>query len=146
MTIEFGTDGWRAVISEDFTFANVRRVAQAVAEQIMVDWVDRAPMEHKSNGQPSMIVGYDTRFLSDRYAAAVAEVLAANGVRVWLSQSDAPTPLISYAIVDKEADGGVMITASHNPPRYNGIKLKASYGGSASAADVKKVERRVQDQ
>ncbi len=93
MTIKFGTDGWRAVISEDFTFANVRRVAQAVAEQIMVDWVERAPMEHKSNGQPSMVVGYDTRFLSDRYAVAVAEVLAANGVRVWLSQSDAPTPL-----------------------------------------------------
>jgi alpha-D-glucose phosphate-specific phosphoglucomutase len=144
MTIKFGTDGWRAVISEEFTFANVRRVAQAVAEQTMADWVERAPMEHKSNGQPSMVVGYDTRFLSDRYAAAVAEVLAGNGVRVWLSQSDAPTPLISYAIVDKQADGGVMITASHNPPRYNGIKLKASYGGSASAMDVKKVEQRVQ--
>jgi len=144
MTIKFGTDGWRAVISEDFTFENVRRVAQAVAEQTMADWVERAPMEHKSNGKPSMVVGYDTRFLSDRYAVAVAEVLAANGVMVWLSQADAPTPLISYAIVDKQADGGVMITASHNPPRYNGIKLKASYGGSASVAHVKQVEQRVQ--
>lgn len=144
MTIKFGTDGWRAVISEDFTFANVQRVAQAVAEQTMADWVERAPMEHRSNGQPLMVVGYDTRFLSDRYAATVAEVLAGNGIRVWLSQSDAPTPLISYAIVDKQADGGIMITASHNPPRYNGIKLKASYGGSASASDVKKVEQRVQ--
>jgi len=144
MSIKFGTDGWRAVISEDFTFENVRRVAQAVAEQTMADWVEQAPMEHKSNGNPSMVVGYDTRFLSDRYAVAVAEVLAANGVRVWLSQADAPTPLVSYAIVDKKADGGVMITASHNPPRYNGIKLKAAYGGSASAAHVKQVEQRVQ--
>ncbi|MEZ4656205.1 MAG: hypothetical protein R2911_01380 [Caldilineaceae bacterium] len=81
-------------------------------------------------------------FLSDRYAAAVAEVLAANKIHVWLAR-DAPTPLISYAIVDKQAQGGVMITACHNPPRYSGLKLKAAYGGSASPADCKEVEQRI---
>ncbi len=90
-----------------------------------------------------MVVGFDTRFLSDRYAIAVAEVFAANGIRVWLAQADAPTPIISYAIVDKKAHGGVMITASHNPPRYNGIKLKAAYGGSVTAAVAKAVEARL---
>ncbi len=90
-----------------------------------------------------MVVGFDTRFLSDRYARAVAEVLAANGLQVWLAQGDAPTPMVSYAIVDKQADGGVMITASHNPPRYNGIKLKAAYGGSALDATAKGVEARI---
>ena len=134
MAITFGTDGWRAVISDEFTFDNVRRVAQAIAERATVDAAGR---------QPVMVVGFDTRFLSDRYAAAVAEVLAANGVRVYLAQADAPTPLISYAIVDLKADGGVMITASHNPPRYNGIKLKAAYGGSATSGVAKAVEARI---
>ena len=137
MAIKFGTDGWRAVISEDFTFENVRKVAQAIAD------VTNDQFKGLPRLQPSMVVGFDTRFLSDRYAVAVAEVLAGNGIRVWLSQADAPTPMISFAIVDKWADGGVMITASHNPPRYNGIKLKASYGGSASAATHKEVERRI---
>lgn len=148
MSIKFGTDGWRAVISEDFTFENVRKVAQAIAEKTLTDIAARA----SSNGTkpstgnehaPSMVVGFDTRFLSDRYAMAVAEVLAANGIRVWLTQGDTATPVVSYAIVDKQADGGVMITASHNPPRYNGIKLKAAYGGSASSQDAKDVEARV---
>ncbi|NOZ49736.1 MAG: phosphoglucomutase/phosphomannomutase family protein [Chloroflexi bacterium] len=135
MTIRFGTDGWRAVISEDFTFANVRRVAQAIADMTLAQ---------NSHSSPLFIVGYDTRFLSDRYAAAVASVLAGNGIRVLLSQRFAPTPAISYAIVAHQAQGGVMITASHNPPRYNGIKLKAAYGGSASNADVKIVEQHLQ--
>ena len=134
MAITFGTDGWRAVISDEFTFDNVRRVAQAIAELTLADVAGR---------QPLMVVGYDTRFLSDRYATAVAEVLAANGIRVYLAQGDAPTPMISYAVVDLHAHGGVMITASHNPPRYNGIKLKAAYGGSASAAAAKSVEARI---
>ena len=142
MTIKFGTDGWRAVIGEDFTFENVRKVAQAIAEKTLDDATLR-----QTNGRAAhpatMVVGYDTRFLSDRFAAAVAEVLAANGVQVWLAQGDAPTPIISYAVTDKGASGGVMITASHNPPRYNGIKLKAAYGGSASSADGKDVENRI---
>ena len=139
MTIHFGTDGWRAVISDEFTFENVRRVAQAIAEKTLAD----VPVSQRSV-PPWMVVGFDTRFLSDRYAIAVAEVFAANGIRVWLAQADAPTPMISHAIVDKQANGGVMITASHNPPRYNGIKLKAAYGGSASAAVAKAVEARIQ--
>lgn len=139
MAIHFGTDGWRAVISDEFTFDNVRRVAQAIAEKTLLDLnaVNR-------DTPPTMVVGFDTRFLSDRYAIAVAEVLAANGIEVWLTHADAPTPIVSYAIVDKHTDGGVMITASHNPPRYNGIKLKAAYGGSASEKVAKAVEARIQ--
>ena len=139
MSIHFGTDGWRAVISDEFTFDNVRRVAQAIAEQTLAN----AASNGAGPRTPSMVVGFDTRFLSDRYAMAVAEVLAANGIQVWLTQSDSPTPVTSYAIVDKQADGGVMITASHNPPRYNGIKLKAAFGGSASPAACKDMERRI---
>lgn len=141
MTIKFGTDGWRAVISDEFTFENVRKVAQAIAEKMLADTA--AVSEDFKGPAPSMVVGFDTRFLSDRYAWAVAEVLAANGIHVWLARADAPTPIVSYAIVDKKALGGVMITASHNPPRYNGIKLKAAYGGSASPADCKDVEKRI---
>jgi alpha-D-glucose phosphate-specific phosphoglucomutase len=138
MSIQFGTDGWRAVISDEFTFENVRRVAQAIAEKTLAD------LSVAQRGvSPWMVVGFDTRFLSDRYAIAVAEVFAANGIHVWLAQADAPTPMISYAIVDKKAHGGVMITASHNPPRYNGMKLKAAYGGSATAAVAKAVEARI---
>ncbi|NJN84687.1 MAG: phosphoglucomutase/phosphomannomutase family protein [Caldilineaceae bacterium] len=140
MPIKFGTDGWRAVISDEFTFANVRHVAQAIAEKTLDD---HAATTSSPYSRPELVVGYDTRFLSDRYAAAVAEVLAANGLHVWLAHADAPTPVVSYAIVDRQAGGGVMITASHNPPRYNGIKLKASYGGSASPGDSKEVETRI---
>jgi len=144
MPIQFGTDGWRAVISEEFTFDNVRKVAQAIAEKTLADCAAHGA----TNGAvpypcPSLVVGFDTRFLSDRYAIAVAEVLAANGIHVWLTHGDSPTPVTSFAIVDKQADGGVMITASHNPPRYNGIKLKAAFGGSASPAACKEVERRI---
>jgi alpha-D-glucose phosphate-specific phosphoglucomutase len=139
MAIQFGTDGWRAVISDEFTFDNVRHVAQAIAETTLAG----SAAGHDHPGVPTLVVGFDTRFLSDRYAIAVAEVLAANGIQVWLAQADAPTPIVSYAIVDKQAHGGVMITASHNPPRYNGIKLKAAYGGSASPADCKTVEARI---
>jgi phosphomannomutase len=131
MGIEFGTDGWRAVISEDFTFANVRRVAQAVAK-----WT----YETRAGPEPAMVVGFDTRFLSDRYAIEVARVLAGNGIRVYLTRADAPTPVVSYAVRYLAATGGLMITASHNPPRYNGIKLKTASGGSASNADCRRVE------
>lgn len=134
MTIHFGTDGWRAVISEDFTFANVARVTQAVADVVLAT----------SAGAPlTYVVGYDTRFLSDRFAAAVACVLAANGIRVLLGERFAPTPAISYAIVHHQAAGGVMITASHNPPRYNGFKLKASFGGGANTGVINQVEQQL---
>lgn len=131
MTIKFGTDGWRAVISETFTFANLRLVAQAIADYIREENADEA----------SVIIGYDTRFLSDRYAAEVARVMAANQINTWLARADTPTPAISYTVVHKKATAGVMITASHNAPRYNGIKLKASYGGSASPEQNKRVEK-----
>jgi phosphomannomutase len=123
--IKFGTDGWRAVISESFTFNNLRLVAQAIADYLHLQNPD----------DPSIVVGFDTRFLSDRYAAEVARVMAANGVRTWLARADTPTPAVSYAIVNRQASGGVMITASHNAPRYNGVKLKASYGGSVSPSE-----------
>ncbi len=138
MAIRFGTDGWRAVISEEFTFDNVRHVAQAIAGETLAN-----AHERDGNGRPVVVVGFDTRFLSDRYAIAVAEVLAANGIEVLLAQADAPTPMVSYAIVHHAADGGVMITASHNPPRYNGIKLKSVHGGSASPETAKAVEARI---
>ncbi|VAW36038.1 Phosphoglucosamine mutase [hydrothermal vent metagenome] len=130
MTIKFGTDGWRAVISETFTFGNLRLVAQAIADFIRE--------ENESN--PSVIVGFDTRFLSDRYAAEVARVMAANRIDTWLARADTPTPAISYAVLNKKATAGIMITASHNAPRYNGIKLKSCHGGSASPAHNRRVE------
>lgn len=136
MAIRFGTDGWRAVISEEFTFENVRKVAQAIA-----DWALAGPL----SAAPTYVVGFDTRFLSDRYAIEVARVLAGNGIRALLCKADAPTPVVSYAIVAHRADGGVMITASHNPPRYNGLKLKAAYGGSASPQACRQVETRLME-
>jgi phosphomannomutase len=140
MPIHFGTDGWRAVISDTFTFHNLRLVGQAIA--------DAVGSEHWLNGKATaenidshkMVVGFDTRFLSDRYAADIARVLAANGYKVLLSQSDAPTPVISFTVRHQGAIGGVMITASHNAPRYNGVKLKAAYGGSALPEQCRRVE------
>ena len=145
MTISFGTDGWRAVISDTFTFHNLRLLSQAIADAIATeDW-------HQGNGQGDpvnprlMVVGYDTRFLSDRYAADVARVLAGNGFTVRLTQADAPTPAVSYAIKHLGAAGGIMITASHNAPRYNGLKLKAAYGGSALPEQCRRVELYLND-
>lgn len=131
MTLKFGTDGWRAVISDEFTFANLRLVAQAIADFI----------HNENTTDPSIVIGFDTRFLSDRYAAEVARVMAANDIKTWLARADTPTPAISYAVVNKGATAGVMITASHNPPRYNGVKLKADYGGSASPEQNRQVEQ-----
>ena len=131
MTVKFGTDGWRAVISEEFTFANLRLVSQAIADYV----------REENAADPSVVIGFDTRFLSDRYAAEVARVMAANDIRALLARADTPTPAISYAVVNRKATAGVMITASHNPPRYNGVKLKAAYGGSASPEAHRRVER-----
>jgi phosphomannomutase len=140
MTINFGTDGWRAVISDTFTFTNLRLVAQAIADAAASpDW-NRLPALPGARASREMVVGFDTRFLSDRYAAEVARVLAANGYTVHLAQADAPTPAISYMVHHLKAMGGVMITASHNAPRYNGVKLKSSYGGSALPEQCRRVE------
>ncbi len=129
MAIEFGTDGWRAVISDEFTFANVRHVAQAIAD---------SDPRYQEKG---LVIGFDTRFLSDRYAAEMARVLAANDIPVYLSEADAATPVISYAIKDRKAAGGIMITASHNPPRYNGVKLKTDTGGAVTRETARQVEK-----
>jgi alpha-D-glucose phosphate-specific phosphoglucomutase len=132
MTIKFGTDGWRAVISDTFTFGNLRLVSQAIADYV---W-------EESNGEktPQVVVGFDTRFLSDRYASEVARVLAGNGIIAWLTRADAPTPAVSYAVVHKRADAGIMITASHNAPRYNGVKLKSSFGAAATPQHAARIE------
>ncbi len=119
--IRFGTDGWRAVIADDFTFENVRIVAQATA-----DWLKR-----DRRAADGVVVGYDTRFLSGSFAAAVAEVRAANDIKVALASSFLPTPALSYTVRERKAGGGVMITASHNPARWNGFKVKPHFGGSA---------------
>lgn len=134
MTIRFGTDGWRAVISETFTFSNLRLVAQAIADYVL----------EENPHDPNVVVGFDTRFLSDRYGAEVARVMAANGIHTWLARADTPTPAVSYAVVNKKATAGLMITASHNAPRYNGLKMKAAYGGSASANQNKRVEHHIE--
>jgi len=140
MTVHFGTDGWRAVISDTFTFHNLQLVTQAIADAIASEtWNNTANKETKSDPR-KMVVGFDTRFLSDRYAKEVARVLAANGFTVFLAQADAPTPAISYNVYHMGAIGGVMITASHNAPRYNGVKLKSAYGGSALPEQCREVE------
>jgi len=133
-TIKFGTDGWRGIIAEDFTFDNVRACAQGVANYLL---------DHSIASQ-GLLVGYDTRFASEDFAAAVAEVVAANGIKVFLNPKAAPTPVISYAIVAKGAAGGVIITASHNPAIWNGFKYKPEYGGSASPEVVAELESHIQ--
>lgn len=134
--IRFGTDGWRAVIADTFTFSNLRLIAQAVADSI----------NKRATGDtaPQVVVGYDTRFLSDRFAAETARVLAGNGIIAWLTRTDTPTPAISYNVKEKGANAGIVITASHNPPRYNGFKLKAAYGGSATAEECALVEKELE--
>lgn len=173
--IKFGTDGWRAVIAEDFTFAAVEQVTQATADEwqaalngssgtgaLACDPVRQAPppAEVSPGGgarstattsptllppgtKPVVAVGYDRRFLSDQFAARTAEVFAGNGFQVLLADAPTPTPSISYAVKAHRAAGGVMITASHNPPRFNGYKIKAWFGGAADPVLCKAVEQRL---
>jgi phosphomannomutase len=128
--IQFGTDGWRGVIAEDFTHENVRKVVHAIARYLV-----RA--EKPGRG---VLVGYDTRFGSERFARLAAETVAATGTPVWLASEACPTPALSLLVRLRGAAAGIQITASHNPYRWNGVKLKASYGSSASAAIVAQVE------
>jgi alpha-D-glucose phosphate-specific phosphoglucomutase len=140
MTISFGTDGWRGVISDTFTFHNLRMVTQAIADAVASDgWMNGFNPGNDPDPRTA-VVGFDTRFLSDRFAQEVARVLAANGFRVFLARADCPTPVLSYAVPERGAIAGVMITASHNAPRYNGVKLKAPYGGSATTEQCHRVE------
>ena len=133
--INFGTDGWRAVIAREYTFANVERVAQAYADYLQKD---------ANTGKPSIVVvGYDRRFLSELFAQRAAEVLAGNNFNVTLFNEPAPTPLISWAVKELKAAGGVVITASHNPADFNGFKIKAPWGGSAAPETTVEVEKLV---
>jgi phosphomannomutase len=137
--IKFGTDGWRAVIAEDFTFANVARVAQATADFWKSEIGNRK--SEIFGREPKVVIGYDRRFLSDRFAQLTAEVFAGNDFKVVLTPEPTPTPSISYAVKNLGAVGGVMITASHNPPIFNGFKLKSHFGGSSSAEECQAVEK-----
>src|SRR5438270_9281002 len=128
--IKFGTDGWRGIIADDFTFDNVRRVAGAIASYVLKH-------EDASRG---LIVGYDTRFGSPRFARAAAEVLAGAGIPIRLASDSSPTPAISFAVKSTGAAGGVVITSSHNPWNWNGVKFKAKFGGSATPAIMKIIE------
>jgi phosphomannomutase len=136
--VKFGTDGWRAVIAEDFTFANVARVAQATADY----WKSeiRNPKSEIFGHELKVVVGCDRRFFSDRFAQITAEVFAGNNFQVVLTPEPTPTPSVSYAVKHLHAVGGVMITASHNPPIFNGFKLKSHYGGSSDSETCQAVE------
>ena len=134
-SIKFGTDGWRAVIGEDYTFDNVRACAASVALYLK---------KHKLDSR-GLIVGYDARYASEDFAAAVAEVVAAAGIKVALTSVLCPTPVVSFSIIDRKAGGGVVITASHNPWRWNGFKYKPEYGGSAAPEIVAQIEEPLPD-
>ena len=133
--IKFGTDGWRAVIADDFTFGNVRACAQGVA-----DYLKSAGL-----GKGGIVIGYDTRYASEDFAAASAEVLAANGIKVFLSSKAVPTPVTSFTVTALKADGAIMITASHNPGNYNGFKYKVSSGSSAPSEVISVIEKNAND-
>jgi phosphomannomutase len=128
--IKFGTDGWRGLIADDFTFDNVRRVASAIAGYVLKN----------EDSKRGVIVGYDARFASPRAAQIVAEVLAEAGIPVKLANDYTPTPAVSYAVKHQGAAGGVMVTSSHNPWNWNGVKFKGNFGGSATPAIMKKIE------
>ncbi|HKV48327.1 MAG TPA: phosphoglucomutase/phosphomannomutase family protein [Candidatus Acidoferrales bacterium] len=132
--IKFGTDGWRGIIANDFTHANVRKVAHAIARYVV----------RAQEPQKGVIVGYDTRFGSEDFARVAAETVAATGTPVWLANEACPTPAISLLVRQRDAAAGIQITASHNPYRWNGMKLKASYGSSASPAIVAQVEKQLE--
>ena len=137
-TIKFGTDGWRAVIADEYTFANVERVAQAYADYLL-----SGAGKASATGSPLCVVGYDRRFLSEHFARRAAEIMVGNGLRIAVFAEDAPTPLISWAVKELGAMGGIVITASHNPPDFNGFKIKAWWGGSAARDTTSAVEKLV---
>ena len=130
--IKFGTSGWRGVIADDFTFERVRIVVQAIADHLIAQGL-------KDKG---VVVGYDTRFLSDRFAAEAVKVFAANGIRSFLSNRDVPTPAVAFEIIRRKTAGGINFTASHNPPEYNGLKFSPAWGGPALPETTKEIETR----
>src|SRR6266568_1881324 len=131
--IKFGTDGWRGIIADDFTFENVRRVAGAIASYVL---------KHEDS-QQGVFVGYDTRFASPAAARVAAETVAAAGIPVKLANDFVPTPAVSYSVKQQNAAGGIMVTSSHNPWNWNGVKFKGKFGGSATPAMMKVIEAKV---
>lgn len=129
--VKFGTDGWRGIIADDFTYANVRTAAAAIANYVL---------KHE-DATRGVCVGFDTRFGSPQFAQVVAEVLGGAGIPVFLAQDVTPTPALSFGVRQRGAAGGVMITSSHNPAQWNGVKYKASYGGSGSPGIIKQIEQ-----
>lgn len=134
--IKFGTDGWRAIIADQFTFENVRKAAQGLAGEMLASGPGAA--------EAGAVIAWDTRFASERFAAVTAEVLAGNGIRCALATRPAPTPATSFSVIDRNAGGGVMITASHNPGSYNGFKVKSDRGGSAAPDMVARIEAEIE--
>lgn len=128
--IIFGTDGWRGVIAEDYTFENVRRCAQGMAQYLIAT----------NQTTRGLVVGYDTRFEAEQFAQAVAEVIAAHNIKVYLVDRPTPTPVISFAILDKQAHGAVNLTSSHNPPVWGGFKVRADYAGAIAPDGLKQIE------
>src|SRR3972149_1998000 len=135
LQIWFGTDGWRGVIARDFTFDAVRLVARAVADTVRAI--------HPDHLRPLLAVGYDTRFLSRRFAEVAAEAVAAEGLNVCLTTSSLPTPVLAWSVPLLGAQGGLMVTASHNPPSYNGLKVRTDDGGPATLGITQQIERAV---
>jgi alpha-D-glucose phosphate-specific phosphoglucomutase len=131
--IRFGTDGWRGIIAEDFTFANARLVAAAIARYVV----------RSEDARKGVIIGYDHRFTSGEVAASVAETIVATGTPVWLADKPCPTPAVSLLVRQRGATGGIVVTASHNPYPWNGLKYKASYGSSALPSIVTEIEREI---
>src|SRR5437867_5127898 len=127
--IKFGTSGWRGIISDDFTFANVELAASAIGRYL------------DGGTNKRVIVGHDTRFLSREFAIRCAEILAGLGFEAWLTDRDAPTPVISHSIRHHKAAGGINITASHNPPEWNGLKFNEASGAPASPETCRAIEK-----
>ena len=134
MSISFGTDGWRGIIAEDFTFDNVRVCAQAIATYIQ-DYQGPAK---------GLVIGYDTRFACEQFAQAAAEVLIANGIPIHLCQTETPTPIVSFCIKQLNAAEAIIITASHNPSRYNGFKFRPEYAGAASEKILVQIQKMIE--
>lgn len=132
--IRFGTSGWREIIGDEFTVENLSIVVQAIANYL----------KKQGGTKPGLIVGYDTRFMSDRFARIAADILAENNIPVFLTDRDTPTPVIAFHILKKKTLGAINITASHNLPQYNGIKFSTSYGGPASAEVTKEIEKEIE--
>jgi phosphoglucomutase len=128
--IKFGTSGWRGILAEDFTFANARRVCQAIADYL----------KQEGLASQGVVIGYDTRFLSEVFAAAAAEVMAGNGITSHFTTRDCPTPVVSFAVREGKNAGAINITASHNPPEYNGIKFSPATGGPAPSPVTNAIE------